>query len=99
MSANRFTSIDEVHMHSEKTIHDYSGKKITDFFACNVFNGNKVREYVSDEGYKSWQNSVKAGNKIDRKMADQIASTSSISIVQGFSREKYAWSRQMPDAG
>ncbi|OJV56063.1 MAG: glutamine synthetase type III [Bacteroidetes bacterium 43-16] len=74
MSANRFTSIDEVHMHSEKTIHDYSGKKITDFFACNVFNGNKVREYVSDEGYKSWQNSVKAGNKIDRKMADQIAS-------------------------
>lgn len=74
MSANRFSSIDEVHMHSEKTIHDYSGKKITDFFACNVFNGNKVREYVSDEGYKSWQNSVKAGNKIDRKMADQIAS-------------------------
>jgi glutamine synthetase len=74
MSANRFSSIDEVHMHSEKTIYDYSGKKITDFFACNVFTGNKVREYLSDEGYKSWQTSVKQGNKIDRKMADQIAS-------------------------
>ena len=74
MSVNRFTSIDEVHMHSEKTIQDYSGKKITEFFACNVFTGNKVREYLSDEGYKSWQTSVKLGNKIDRKMADQIAS-------------------------
>lgn len=74
MSANRFTSIDEVHTHTDKTINDYNGKKITDFFACNVFNGNKVREHLSDEGYKSWQTSVKAGNKIDRKMADQIAS-------------------------
>ena len=70
MSANRFASIDEMHAHNEKVINDYNGKKITDFFACNVFNGNKVREYVSDEGYKSWQSSVKAGNKIDRKMAE-----------------------------
>ncbi|RQO30300.1 glutamine synthetase type III [Taibaiella sp. KBW10] len=74
MSAHRFASIDEVHMHNDKKILDYAGKKITDFFGSNVFTGVKVREYLSDEAYKSLQASVKAGNKIDRKMAEQIAS-------------------------
>lgn len=74
MSAHRFSSIDEVHMHNDKKILDYAGKKITEFFGSNVFTGVKVREYLSDEAYKSLQASVKAGNKIDRKMAEQIAS-------------------------
>lgn len=74
MSAHRFASIDEVHLHNDKKILDYSGKKITEFFGSNVFTGVKVREFLSDEAYKSLQASVKAGNKIDRKMAEQIAS-------------------------
>lgn len=74
MSAHRFASIDEVHLHNDKKILDYSGKKITEFFGSNVFTGVKVREYLSDEAYKSLQASVKAGSKIDRKMAEQIAS-------------------------
>ncbi|WP_222165778.1 glutamine synthetase III family protein [Edaphocola aurantiacus] len=74
MSAHRFASIDEVHLHNDKKILDYSGKKITEFFGSNVFTGAKVREYLSDEAYKSLQASVKAGSKIDRKMAEQIAS-------------------------
>ncbi|MNS26707.1 Glutamine synthetase [compost metagenome] len=74
MSGHRFASIDEVHLHNDKKILDYSGKKITEFFGSNVFTGVKVREYLSDEAYKSLQASVKAGSKIDRKMAEQIAS-------------------------
>ncbi|HTO15560.1 MAG TPA: glutamine synthetase III [Edaphocola sp.] len=74
MSFNRFVTLDEVHTHTEKMVHDYSGKRITEFFSCNVFNGNKVREYISDEGYKSWQETVRLGKKMDRRVADQIAS-------------------------
>ena len=74
MSVQRFSSIDEVMVHNDKRVQDYGGKKVTDFFACNVFTGNKVREFLSDEAYKSLNASVKAGTKIDRRMADQIAS-------------------------
>jgi glutamine synthetase len=55
-------------------IQDYGDKKITAIFGQNVFNGKVVREYLSDHAYKSLMNSVKTGAKIDRTMADQIAS-------------------------
>ncbi len=42
-------------------------------FASNVFTGRTMREYLSDEAYKSLMSSIKAGEKIDRRMADQIA--------------------------
>jgi glutamine synthetase len=48
--------------------------KITEVFGSNVFAGKVVREFLSDEAYKSLMNSVKTGTKIERKMAEQIAS-------------------------
>ncbi|RAI99749.1 glutamine synthetase [Chitinophaga skermanii] len=48
--------------------------KITDAFGINVFSAKTSREFLSDEAYKSLMNSIKAGSKIERKMADQIAS-------------------------
>jgi len=49
-------------------------KKITTFFAENVFTIQKAREFLSDEAYKSLVSSIKNQTKIDRKMGDQIAS-------------------------
>jgi Uncharacterized protein related to glutamine synthetase len=57
----------------EKEIHSYEGQKISQLFASNVFTGKVQREYLSDEAYKSLMNSIKSGSKIDRRMADQIA--------------------------
>ena len=51
-----------------------SPQKITNFFAENVFDLKKAREYLSDEAYKSLVSSIKNQTKIDRKMGDQIAS-------------------------
>ena len=51
----------------------YSGKKISKLFASNVFTGRAMREYLSDEAFKSLNHSIKNGTKLDRKMADQIA--------------------------
>ena len=47
--------------------------KITAIFAENVFTNHVARQFLSDEAYKSLQNSIKAGQKIDRFMANQIA--------------------------
>lgn len=74
MSTLRFASIEEIDAHNEQKKNGYGGKKITDFFAVNVFTGRIMREYLTDEAYKSWQVSVKEGKKIDRKIAEQIAS-------------------------
>jgi glutamine synthetase len=48
--------------------------KITGIFGESVFTVKTAREYLSDEAYKSLVGSIKAGQKIDRAMANQISS-------------------------
>ncbi|MBL7740444.1 MAG: glutamine synthetase III [Chitinophagaceae bacterium] len=48
--------------------------KITGIFATNVFTLKVAREFLSDEAYKSLVNSIRSGQKIDRAIANQIAS-------------------------
>lgn len=48
--------------------------KITVIFGENVFTLKTARELLSDEAYKSLVSSIKGGKKIDRVMANQIAS-------------------------
>lgn len=47
--------------------------KITGIFGENVFNQATARKHLSDEAYKSLQSSIKASQKVDREMANQIA--------------------------
>ncbi|MBB1283017.1 glutamine synthetase III [Flavisolibacter sp. BT320] len=47
--------------------------KITAIFAENVFTHQVARQFLSDEAFKSLIASVRAGQKIDRSMAAQIA--------------------------
>lgn len=72
MSSLRFPALQEL-ASEEKKISHYNGKKITAIFNSNVFTGRTMRECLSDEAYKSLMSSVKTGNKIERRMADQIA--------------------------
>lgn len=48
--------------------------KITAIFNENVFTLKVAREFLSDEAYKSLVGSIKGGKKIDRAVANQIAS-------------------------
>jgi len=54
------------------TIPQDSNTKITAIFAENVFTHQIARKFLSDEAYKSLMGSIKAGQKIDRAMANQI---------------------------
>src|SRR6476659_2785556 len=67
----RFNALNNL-LHSAPILPD-SSTKITAIFAENVFTNQVARQFLSDEAYKSLMGSVKAGQKIDRAMANQIA--------------------------
>ncbi|MGB3074087.1 MAG: glutamine synthetase III, partial [Chitinophagales bacterium] len=73
MSNLRLKSIDRV---SEPRHIDNrnQGKKISDYFAENVFTESVMKSYLSEDAYLSVMSATKSGNKIDRKIADQVAS-------------------------
>ncbi|HWZ15167.1 MAG TPA: glutamine synthetase III [Mucilaginibacter sp.] len=48
--------------------------KISDFFAANVFDKKKMKEYLSAEAYQGIVNSIEDGVPIPRDLAEQVAS-------------------------
>ncbi len=48
--------------------------KISDFFAANVFDKKKMKEYLSAEAYQGIINSIDKGEAIPRDLAEQVAS-------------------------
>ena len=67
----RFNALSGLQTTSEADVQNPT--KITAIFAENVFTHAVARQFLSDEAYKSLMGSVKAGQKIDRSMAAQIA--------------------------
>src|SRR5476649_396279 len=49
--------------------------KVSEFFGENVFGIDAMREYLSEEGFKSVMSAMEHGSQIDRKMADQVAAS------------------------
>jgi glutamine synthetase len=68
----RFNAINKLST-SPDVISVEGSAKITGIFGSNVFTLKTAREFLSDEAYKSLQSSIKAGQKIDRAVANQIA--------------------------
>lgn len=72
MTSLRFKALDSVF---QRKANEVSGSsKITAIFGENVFTIKTAREFLSDEAYKSLVASVKGSKKIDRTVANQIAS-------------------------
>jgi glutamine synthetase len=73
MSSLRFKAIDNI---ATSTLDGQvpGAAKITAIFGENVFTLKTAREFLSDEAYKSLLASIKGGKKIDRAVANQIAS-------------------------
>lgn len=67
----RFQALSKLQTSAEPTTPGCA--KITAIFAENVFTHQVARQFLSDEAYKSLIASIKAGQKIDRLMAAQIA--------------------------
>jgi len=69
----RFKALNNITYNSQTTSVEASAK-VTAIFSQNVFTLKTAREFLSDEAYKSLVNSSKGGKKIDRSVANQIAS-------------------------
>ena len=72
MSSLRFKAIDN--LATSDGVQVPGAAKITAIFGENVFTLKTAREFLSDEAYKSLVASIKGGKKIDRTVANQIAS-------------------------
>lgn len=69
----RFKALNNITYNTNATTVEASAK-VTAIFSQNVFTLRTAREFLSDEAYKSLVNSSKGGKKIDRSVANQIAS-------------------------
>ncbi|UJH66745.1 glutamine synthetase III [Allomuricauda sp. SCSIO 65647] len=71
MSKIRFDALAESHKRTAITIEE-KGKR-SELFAKNVFNDEKMLQFLSGEAYIKVKDAIFSGKKIDRKIADQVA--------------------------
>ncbi|MBT3301320.1 MAG: glutamine synthetase type III [Bacteroidetes bacterium] len=73
MSYLRFSALEDIRKRKAIDV-KLPSVKTSEYFAVNVFDLKKMQEYLSEEAYESVKNAVESGSKIDRKVAEQIAS-------------------------
>ena len=73
MSHLRFKALDDL-LSREPKVYNAPSDKISDFYGSNVFNNDAMREYLTSEAYKSVLGAMQKGTRIDRSIADQVAS-------------------------
>jgi glutamine synthetase len=73
MSTLRFHAIKESLTYKVFNIEEK--KRRSDLFGENVFNENTMRQYLTKDAFVGVTNAIKYGKKIDRNIADQVASS------------------------
>jgi glutamine synthetase len=73
MSTLRFKALEIAQSRSQVTV-ALPSTKISDYFNSNVFNDSAMQTFLSKEAYQAVSSAINTGQKIDRIMADQIAS-------------------------
>ncbi len=48
--------------------------RVSDYFGANVFTNETMRQYIAEDAFKQVMTSISTGTKIDRVIADQVAS-------------------------
>jgi glutamine synthetase len=71
MSNIRFKALELAISRPKRTI-EMNGK-VSDYFGENTFNQAVMRQYLSKEAFQQLQNVITKGEKIDRRIADQVA--------------------------
>lgn len=60
---------------NRSSVHVPEAKIRSEYFASHVFNDKNMRQYLTKEAYKGVVNAIKHGSRIDRKIADQVATS------------------------
>ncbi len=72
MAQIRFFALKEAYNRQPVQI-EYPEKKTSDYFGTSVFNKKTMQEYLSNDAYNGVVESIERGDKIDRKLAEQVA--------------------------
>lgn len=70
----RFNALNDVLKRTPKQV-NYPTDKVSEFYATNVFTQEKMREFLPKEAYQSVMASINEGKRIDRSIANQVASS------------------------
>jgi glutamine synthetase len=73
MSNRRFTALKEALSHEPVIVPDMT-TKVSEYFGKNVFDDRAMREYLPEDVYKSITENIEKSEKIEKKIADQVAS-------------------------
>jgi glutamine synthetase len=73
MSNNRFQALAALDSRMPKEIKG-KGERVSEYFGANVFHYHKMREYLTEDVYDKLMDCVNQGTRIDRQIADHIAS-------------------------
>jgi glutamine synthetase len=74
MSTFRFKALEDVLERKPKHV-EFPSDRASNYYATNVFTQEVMREYLPSEAYKSVMGSINKGTRLDREMADQVASS------------------------
>lgn len=72
MAQIRFFALQEA-QNRERVNIEYPEKKTSDYFSSHVFDKFTMQEYLSQEAYQEVMDCVERGEKINRKLAEQVA--------------------------
>ena len=73
MALIRFQALSTAY-NREASTYTKSSTPVSEYFGINVFDRKKMKKYLSGEAYDHVLEAIEKGTKIDRKIADQIAS-------------------------
>ncbi|TVQ07690.1 MAG: glutamine synthetase type III [Bacteroidetes bacterium] len=73
MSNRRFTALKEALSHRPEASKEFPSK-VSEYFGVNVFDDRAMREYLPDDVYRSITENIEKSEKIDKRIADQVAS-------------------------
>jgi glutamine synthetase len=97
MSSFRKRALDEFSTHATERFFNEE-KPVSSYFGQNVFDMEQMRRYLSSEAFDVVQRAVNEGTRIDRKVANQIASGMKAWAVERGATHYTHWFHPLTDA-
>ncbi len=73
MTRIRFMALEKSMDRQEKEVH-FPSLKISDYYGSMTFNQTVMKEFLTEEAFSAVMRSIEKGERIDRKVANQVAS-------------------------
>lgn len=97
MANIRKRALDEFATHKAERFY-VENRPVSEFFGQNVFDLDKMKRYLSTEAYKAVVDAIEQGEKIERNIADQIASGMKAWAVKMGATHYTHWFHPLTDA-